>query len=118
MTTFAGALDILPPKIDFNFAFANSAFIANKTIYLTVIILFALYIVSSIWGRFMDRQDYLKIGVTPLIDNKPEDDYFYEIIVFTGNRINAGTDSKVHLINFFLFFFFILILKGSFQFTL
>ena len=59
----------------------------------------------------MDRQDFLKIGVSPLIDNKSEDGYFYEIIVFTGNRVNAGTDSKVikclfasFYLSFFLYF--------------
>jgi hypothetical protein len=62
---------------------------------LTVLILFALYILFSIWGRWMDKQDFLKIGVTPLIDNHPIDDYFYEIVAITGNRVNAGTDSKV-----------------------
>ena len=96
LTTFAGGLDILPPSINFNYVFENSSVQQNKTIYLTVLILFTVYILFSIWGRWMDKQDFLKIGVTPLIDNKQEDNYFYEIIVFTGSRINAGTDSKVN----------------------
>jgi hypothetical protein len=96
LTTFAGALDILPPAINFNYVYENSSFQQNKTIYLTVLILFVVYILFSIWGRWMDKQDFLKIGVSPLIDNKQEDHYFYEIIVFTGSRINAGTDSKVN----------------------
>jgi hypothetical protein len=95
LTTFAVGLDVLPASINFEYVFENSSFEKNKTIYLTVLILFVLYILFSIWGRWMDKQDLLKIGVTPLIDNNPIDDYFYEIIVFTGNRINAGTDSKV-----------------------
>jgi magnesium-transporting ATPase (P-type) len=95
LTTFASGFEILPFALDFNYVFANSSFEQNKTIYLTVLILFALYILFSIWGRWMDKQDFLKIGVTPLIDNNPIDDYFYEILVITGNRVNAGTDSKV-----------------------
>ena len=95
LTTFASGYDILPVSINFKYVFANSTFDQNKTIYLTVLILFALYIIFSIWGRWMDKQDYLKIGVTPLIDNQSIDDYFYEMIVLTGNRSNAGTDSRV-----------------------
>ena len=97
LTTFASGFEILPVALDFNYVFANSTFEQNKTIYLTVFILFALYILFSIWGRWMDKQDFLKIGVTPLIDNHPIDDYFYEIVAITGNRVNAGTDSKVIL---------------------
>ena len=33
-----------------------------------------------------------------LIDNKIEDNYYYEIIVFTGNRKEAATDSIVRFI--------------------
>ena len=98
LTTFAVGLDIFPSSIDFKYVSENSSFEKNKTIYLTVLILFVIYILFSIWGRWMDKQDLLKIGVTPLIDNNPIDDYFYEIIVFTGNRVNAGTDSKVNIL--------------------
>jgi hypothetical protein len=100
LTTFAGGLDILPVALDFDYVFANSSFEQNKTIYLTIIILYTLYILFSIWGRWMDKKDDLKIGVAPLIDNKRNHDYYYEIIVFTGNRLNAGTDSKVSILGF------------------
>ena len=95
LTTFAAGIDILPTSINFNYVFANASFTQNKTIYLTVLILFVMYIIFSIWGGWMDKQDLLKIGVTPLIDNEKNYDYFYEILVLTGNRIHAGTDSKV-----------------------
>jgi hypothetical protein len=35
------------------------------------------------------------LGVTPLPDNHQNDQYFYQIIVFTGQRKDAGTKSKV-----------------------
>ena len=35
------------------------------------------------------------MGVCPLIDNKIEDRYLYEVTVKTGTRINAGTKSNV-----------------------
>ena len=34
--------------------------------------------------------------MTPLIDNEKSDEYYYEILVFTGQRRNAGTESKVN----------------------
>lgn len=37
----------------------------------------------------------LKLGATPLTDNDPSDNYFYQILVFTGHRRDAGTRSKV-----------------------
>ena len=95
LTSFAGGWVVLPQSIDFNYVFANASFEKNKTIILTVSIVLALYVLFAIWGRYMDKQDLLKIGVAPLIDNQPGDNYLYEIIVYTGQRKDAGTDSKV-----------------------
>ena len=85
----------------------------NKTIYLTVIGLGVLYIVLTIYARFQDKKDIekvselsrpeplhpssfpLQLGVTPMADNHARDSYFYQVIVFTGHRKDAGTDSKV-----------------------
>ncbi len=36
--------------------------------------------------------------MTPLSDNHEVDQYFYQIIVFTGHRKDAATESKVRLI--------------------
>lgn len=41
---------------------------------------------------------YLQMGVTPLPDNQGVDQYFYQIIVFTGHRKDADTESKVRFI--------------------
>ncbi|CAF4440336.1 unnamed protein product, partial [Adineta steineri] len=38
------------------------------------------------------------LGVTPLADNNKSDHYYYQILVFTGQRTNAGTDSKVYFV--------------------
>jgi hypothetical protein len=38
-----------------------------------------------------------QLGVTPLPDNLVSDKYYYQVIVFTGLRKNAGTTSKVIL---------------------
>lgn len=95
LTTFAGGWVVLPAKINFDYVFANASIEKNPTIYATIITLSCLYILFGIWGRYMDRQDLKKIGVAPLPDNASGDNYFYEIIVFTGSRMDAGTDSKV-----------------------
>lgn len=37
----------------------------------------------------------LQLGLAPLLDNDPKDKYYYEILVNTGMRRGAGTESKV-----------------------
>ncbi|CAF3773928.1 unnamed protein product [Rotaria sp. Silwood1] len=44
------------------------------------------------------RADNLILMMTPLLDNKKSDKYFYEIIFFTGMRNDAATKSKVYFI--------------------
>jgi len=39
-----------------------------------------------------------QLGLTPLLDNDPKDRYYYEVIVSTGMRRGAGTESKVFAI--------------------
>lgn len=98
LTTFAGSLQILPPSINLNFVLSNMDFIQNKTIYLTVISVTLIYIILIIYARHKDRKDIEKLGVTPLSDNREYDKYYYEIIVFTGQRKDSGTESKVHFV--------------------
>ena len=98
LTTFAGGFLILPTPVNWNYVFANAGFIRNKTIYLTVICVSTIYLILMIFARFKDRQDMEKLGVTPLPDNHKCDEYFYQIIVFTGQRKEAGTKSKVHFV--------------------
>ncbi|CAF4233329.1 unnamed protein product, partial [Rotaria magnacalcarata] len=51
-----------------------------------------------IFARYKDKKDLERLGVTPLPDNHKFDQYFYQILVFTGHRRNAGTKSRVHFI--------------------
>ena len=96
LTTFAGGFLVLPNAINFNKVWANASFLQNPVIYSAVICLVSLYILLSIWARYMDLRDGQKVGVTFLGDLNQKSKYIYEIIVFTGNRINAGTKSKVN----------------------
>lgn len=58
----------------------------------------AIFILLAIFAHHKDKQDSEKVGITPLVDNNPTHDYYYEIIVFTGNRENSETDSRVRFI--------------------
>jgi hypothetical protein len=95
LTTFVGGFLVLPEPVNWNYVFANAGFLKNKTIYLTVICVSVIYLALMIYARFKDGKDIEKLGVTPLPDNHKSDQYFYQIIVFTGQRKNAGTKSNV-----------------------
>ena len=95
LTEFASGMIILPASIDFGSAWANTAFEKNLTLYIAVILISCLYILMLIWCRYMDVQDNKKRCIYLLQDNDPLDFYFYELIFFTGNRKNAGTQSRV-----------------------
>ena len=51
--------------------FAISGFMDNLSIYFTLIISFAIYIILMIWARWKDKKDLQQIGATPLPDNHP-----------------------------------------------
>lgn len=97
LTTFAGGLIVLPNAINFNYVWAHASFLQNPVIYSTVIALICMYFILGLWSRRMDSKDSKKEGVTLLGDlgDKSANKYIYEIIVFTGARLNAGTSSKV-----------------------
>jgi hypothetical protein len=95
LTAFAGGLVILPSVINFQYVFANASITYNPLIYSTVLLITCIYILFAIWSRYMDMQDVKKMNLVPLKDNNPNDSYFYELIVFTGNRNESGTHSKV-----------------------
>ncbi|UJR08126.1 hypothetical protein I4U23_012402 [Adineta vaga] len=98
LTSFAGGFIVLPAPINWNYVFANADFLKNKTVYFTVICVSTLYIILLIYARFKDKIDLKKLGVTPLPDNHISDQYYYQIIVLTGQRSNAGTESKVYFV--------------------
>ena len=100
LTNVAGGLVGYPNNINFQYNYANASFSQNLTIYLTLIIFLILYIFFAVWAIMMDRIDTGKLRIIPLKDNNPDDDYFYEVKVFTGNRPESGTHSKVNFVYF------------------
>ncbi|KAK4476287.1 hypothetical protein MN116_001490, partial [Schistosoma mekongi] len=85
----------LPNTIDFNYIFANMDFSKNPTLYATEISVGILFLLIYIWARREDIKDIDRLSVTQLAENNPDHEYLYEIIVSTGHRRCAGTDSKV-----------------------
>ncbi|CAH8648355.1 unnamed protein product [Heterobilharzia americana] len=81
LSTFTTGWLELPNNIDFDYVFANIDFEKNPSLYATEIT--------------VDNKDLEKIGITPLAENNPDHGYLYEVIVSTGHRRCAGTDSKV-----------------------
>lgn len=67
-------------------------------IYLTVIIVVFFYLVLLLFSHYFDRKDRNKFGQTILPVHNDNDRYLYEIIVFTGHRRDAGTNSNVHFV--------------------
>ena len=98
LTSFGSGFFVMPNSIDFTYVFANAGFSDNVTIYMTIVVTLFIYVLMLIWARREDRSDLTKIGATPLQDNDPIDRYLYEIVVFTGDKDGAATDSKVHFI--------------------
>ncbi|XP_059152857.1 polycystin-1-like protein 2 [Physella acuta] len=98
LTTFAGGFIVVPNVIDWNYVFAHADFLSNPTLYLTEIFIAVIFSIAFFLARRKDKRDMSLLGLAPLADNDPRDKYYYEIIVSTGMRRNAGTDSKVFFI--------------------
>jgi hypothetical protein len=45
----------------------------------------------------MDKKDNQKTMINIMPENECDDIYFYEILFYTGSRLNAGTDSIVNI---------------------
>ncbi|KAL3211152.1 hypothetical protein MRX96_000836 [Rhipicephalus microplus] len=98
LTSFGSGFFVMPNTIDFSYVFANAGFADNVTIYMTVVVTMLVYIMLLIWARYEDKKDVEKLGALPLQDNDPKDKYIYEIVVFTGDKKGAATDSNVFFI--------------------
>jgi polycystin 1L2 len=95
LTSFAGGLVLLPSIINFEYAFSQPSPIQNPLIYSTILLVTLIYILFAVWARWMDLRDMKKMNITFMKDNYPNNSYFYELIVFTGDKKESGTNSKV-----------------------
>lgn len=85
----------MPNKINFSYVLANLSPLRNPIIYATVIVVAFVYVVFWILAYVRDRKEAKRKQIIILSDNLLGNNYCYEIIVFTGSRKEAGTDSKV-----------------------
>jgi len=95
LTSFAGGLVFLPSTINFQYAFENKSPIQNPLIYSTIVLVTFIYVLFASIARLMDCRNLKKMNVVFMKDNCPKDSYFYELIIFTGDKKESGTDSKV-----------------------
>ena len=95
LTSFAGGLVILPSDINFQYVFTNPELVKSLLVIIFIILITCIYILFAIWSRYMDIQDEKKMNLVLLNDTNPSDSYFYEVIAFTGNKSESGTQSKV-----------------------
>jgi polycystin 1L2 len=95
LTDFAGGLVLTPSVINYQYAFANMSFTRSPTIFITMIVLVCLYVLFALVAILLDVRDAKKMGIYVLKDNFSNDSYFYELMVFTGNRSESGTNSIV-----------------------
>jgi hypothetical protein len=98
LTSFAAGLFLTPSIINFQYEYANFSLNRNPFIYGSMILIGCIYILFALWARFMDLRDLKRLKIVSLKDNFPSDSYFYEIIVFTGNRSESGTRSQVNFV--------------------
>ncbi|XP_047139597.1 polycystin-1-like protein 2 isoform X2 [Hydra vulgaris] len=68
---------------------------AGYTLLAVVVSVIFLWVISLVLARRIDKNDIKKVGVCPLIDNRVEECYLYQITVTTGSRRNAGTKSNI-----------------------
>jgi polycystin 1L2 len=85
----------LPNRINFSYVISNASPLDNPVIYSVVIVAMVFYIFFLAWAIWKDRQDQKRLEIIILEDNLFGDNYCYEVTVFTGNRKEAATDSKV-----------------------
>ncbi|CAG0896667.1 unnamed protein product [Darwinula stevensoni] len=98
MTTFGGGFFVMPNTVDLEYVFHHLGFDDNLTIYMTIIFTGIIILVLLVWARLQDKKDLQMIGAIPLPDNDPRDAYVYEILVSTGDKNLAATDSIVSFI--------------------
>ena len=101
LTSFAAGYVILPSKINFQYAFANSSFAKSLLAIFSLMLITFVYILFAIWSKYMDIREGKKMNLVWLKDNHLRDSYFYEIIFFTGDESNSATESRVNKIFYF-----------------
>ena len=59
LTPFGAGLVTAPNTIDFDYVFANASFANNLAIYVSLMLIYLVFIILLLWSRYMDRQVWL-----------------------------------------------------------
>ncbi|XP_070540745.1 polycystin-1-like protein 2 isoform X1 [Ptychodera flava] len=99
LTSFGAAFYVVPPNpIDFDTVLDKFAHLdSNPSVFSTVIVIFALYLLIVIWARRKDRREKVVFNGLPLPSNGPNDRYAYEVSIMTGRERGSGTTSDVYI---------------------
>lgn len=95
LTDFAAGFRSESLLIDFEFILSKACVEKNSIVLTTIVISFILFLLFVSWSIFKDRKDKLKITMNRMTDNDSDNNYFYEVIAFTGTMAQAGTESNV-----------------------
>lgn len=79
LTEFGSSFTFLPEPIDWNGLLVKSDFVHNRTIYLTVIMVFVLYVTSLIYSRYSDRKDQQQVCLMRRQSEKKRDGWMTDI---------------------------------------
>uniref|UniRef100_A0A1I8FY15 PLAT domain-containing protein n=1 Tax=Macrostomum lignano TaxID=282301 RepID=A0A1I8FY15_9PLAT len=94
MTSFMSSFYV--PPLAFNPSDSGWLKLDSNPIALSVVLaLVCFYLIIVVWVRRKDKDDMKKVGVTPLPDNHPADEFRYELTFWTGARRHAGTTAQV-----------------------
>ncbi|KAI8494931.1 hypothetical protein Bbelb_275360 [Branchiostoma belcheri] len=99
LTSFGSEMVVAPNTIDFSNVFAKFANLSdNAAVFSVVVSILLLYVLLLVYTRRADKNDIIKWGTLPLVDNAKNDRYFYKLDIYTGMRPGAGTKSRVNFI--------------------
>lgn len=113
LTSFSSGFSL--PINDLNLEDSGFKHLAENPIaFVFCLCIICLYLILCVWCRRKDKEDLVKVnsfcqsielqvsfsinlimpscqaGVAPLPDNDPEDKYLYQIVFYTGTKVNAG----------------------------
>lgn len=91
LTVFAGGFYV--PSLDN--ILDKYVFTRNLSVFITILCLIGGFCLLTLWSIYMDSEDLKKMGILCLDDNHFDDTYKYKITIFTGNQLEAGTNSHV-----------------------
>ncbi|XP_077977747.1 uncharacterized protein LOC144433313 [Glandiceps talaboti] len=68
----------------------------NVLVFSVVVMIIIIYFIMLYFLRKKDKEDLIRWSATPLLDNRPQDEYIYHITVYTSYGSSAGTRSNIY----------------------